>query len=112
MSMRKPDASLLAVRLLGRWTRLARQHVVLGAGCACGVGFGAVQLGDFEQQLLDYLRSKHGSLAAGSIADLLRDIAKTGGNPARPLLEDLERSFDSFDELHRVTPGAGSALRG
>jgi hypothetical protein len=110
MSMRKPDVSLLAVRLLGRWTRLARQHVVLGAGCACGVG--AVQLGDFEQQLLDYLRSKHGSLAADSIAELLRGVAKTGGSQARPLLEDLARSFDSFDELHRVTPGAGSALRG
>ena len=67
---------------------------------------------DFEQQLLDYLRSKHGSLAAGSIAELLRDIAKTGSNQARPLLEDLARSLDSFDELHRVTPGAGSALRG
>jgi hypothetical protein len=108
----RPDASLLAVRLLGRWTRLAREHVVLGAGCACGVAFGALKLGDFEEQLLDYLRSRHGGLPGGSIAGLLQGIAKSGGGEARTLLEDLERSLDSFDELHRVTPGAGSSLRG
>jgi len=85
---------------------------VLGAGCACGVAFSALKLGDFEQQLLDYLRSKHGSLSVDGIVGLLQGIAKTGDDRARPLLEDLERSLDSFDEVHRVTPGAGSALRG
>ena len=85
---------------------------MLGAGCACGVGFGALKLGDFEQQILDYLRSKHGSISGDSIAGLLQGIAKTGDDGARPLLEDLARSLDSFDELHRLTPGAGSAPRG
>jgi hypothetical protein len=108
----RPGASLDAVRLLGRWNRLAREHLVLGAGCACGVGFGALKLGDFEEQILDYLRSRHGDLAGDSIAGLLSGIAKSGSEKARPLLEDLARSLDSFDELHRVTPGAGSALRG
>ena len=86
--------------------------MVLGAGCACGVGFGALKLGDFEEQLLDYLRSRHGELAGDGIAGLLGGIARSGGETSWPLLEDLARSLDSFDELHRLTPGAGSALRG
>jgi len=48
---------------------------VLGAGCACGVAFSALKLGDFEQQLLDYLRSKHGSLSVDGIVGLLQGIA-------------------------------------
>ena len=85
---------------------------MLGAGCACGVAVSARKLGDFEEQILDYLRSKHGSLSGGSVAEILQGIAKTGDDKAQPLLEDLARSLESFDELHRLTPGAGSALRG
>jgi hypothetical protein len=85
---------------------------MFGAGCSCGVGMG-VRLQDFEQQILDYLHAKHGATAveragyrqgeAGSVTALLRAIATQGaGNGGHAaLLADLERSLDSFDELHR-----------
>lgn len=108
--MSASKVSLLAVELLGRWTQLARRHVPLGAGCACGLG--GLQLGDFEQQILDYLRAKHGGRVGASVAELLRGVAKSGDRKAQPLLADLTRSLDSFDELHGVTPAAGSSRRG
>ncbi len=116
------DAVLEATQLLGKWTRLAQGHVVFGAGCACGLGPGNLQLQDFEQQILDYLDSKYraagneavaGLLQAragykagesGSVQALLRSIA---GRPAGelggwlPLLADLRRSLESFEDLHR-----------
>ena len=88
---------------------------MFGSGCACGVGFGNLRLQDFEQQILDYLHEGHGAAAiepagyrereTGSVTALLRAIATQGtveqsaGQLA--LLADLERSIDSFDELHR-----------
>ncbi|TMH56675.1 MAG: hypothetical protein E6H62_04670 [Betaproteobacteria bacterium] len=115
MVAKKLSAAVEATRLLGKWTKLAQGHVMFGSGCSCGVGFGTLRLQDFEQQILDYLHTKHGAAAleragyrqgeAGSVTALLRAIATQGavGQPAGPLalLADLERSIDSFDELHR-----------
>jgi len=103
--MKNAAPSILAVRLLGRWTELARRHVPIGAGCVCGPGLAGVQLADFEAQVLEYLGSRHGGVSASSVAALLSDIAK--GESAvpvgerEPLLADLARTLDSFDELHR-----------
>jgi hypothetical protein len=99
------DAAILAVRLLGRWTELARRHVPLGAGCACGPGFAGVQLADFESQVIEYLRSRHGGVSSSAVAELLAGIAK-GESPVPAaergaLLADLARTLDSFDEVHR-----------
>jgi len=108
------STALEATRLLGKWTKLAQGHVMFGSGCSCGVGVG-VRLQDFEPQILDYLHAKHGAAAveragyregeAGSVTALLRAIATQGAveQPAGQLalLADLERSIDSFDELHR-----------
>jgi hypothetical protein len=114
VAARKLSAAVEATRLLGKWTRLAQGHVMFGAGCSCGVGVG-VRLQDFEQQILDFLHARHGAAAleragyrqgeAGSVTALLRAIAtqsaieRSAGRIA--LLADLERSIDSFDELHR-----------
>ena len=114
MVARKPSAAIEATRLLGKWTKLAQGHVVFGAGCSCGVGVG-LRLQDFEQQILDYLHATHGAAAleragyrqgeAGSITALLRATAMQGAageaTGQLELLADLERSIDSFDELHR-----------
>ena len=108
------STALEATRLLGKWTKLAQGHVMFGSGCSCGAGVG-VRLQDFEQQILDYLHARHGAAAvehagyrqgeAGSVTALLRAIATQGavGQHADrlALLSDLERSIDSFDELHR-----------
>ena len=97
--MRDSDAAVLAVRLLGRWTQLARQHLPLGAGCVCGAGLGGLKLGDIEQDLLAYLRERHG-VESTSVAGLLGlMIAERKGQNA--VLADIARTLDSFDELHR-----------
>lgn len=103
--MKHSEHAVLALRLLGRWTELARRHVPLGAGCACSPGLGGVQIADFESQMLDFLRSRHSVAAASGIAELLSGIARGGGAvPAAAhgaLLADLQRTLDSFDEVHR-----------
>lgn len=116
-------AAVEATRLLGKWLRVARGHVSFGMGCSCGVGMAKIQARDFELQILDYLYGKHSRASAdallalmrdhadyrpgeaGSITELLRAIA-TGASaietePQLALLDDLERSIDSFDEVHR-----------
>ena len=103
--MSGPSTAILAIRSLGRWTELARRHVPAGAGCACGPGFAGLQLGDFEGQVLDYLRSRHRGVSATGVAELLGQLAK--GESAMPepeqevLLGELSRTLDSFEELHR-----------
>jgi len=118
-------AAIEATRLLGKWLRVAQGHVSFGMRCSCGLatGKGNSQVKDFELQILDYLFGKHGSRAAepalamlreragyrtgeaGSITELLRAIATGASEPEAALqlelLRDLDRSIDSFDELHR-----------
>jgi hypothetical protein len=105
VAAKKLSAALEATRLLGKWTKLARGHVMFGSGCSCGVGFGNLRLQDFEPQILEYLRAKHGDSGHTAITELLRAIATQDSgkeSSARlALLSDLERSLDSFDELHR-----------
>lgn len=94
-----PTPAVLALRLLGAWNRIARGHVALSAGCSCGVGTSNVRVQDFEEQILEYLQGKHGSVPA-SIADLLTGIAKNGGEKSMAILADLERTIDSFEQQH------------
>ena len=96
------SAPVEATRLLGKWTKLAQGHVMFGAGCSCGVGFTNLRLADFEPQILDYLKTKHGIAGFAGVTDLLRSIATKGEAPGKPLelLADLERSLESFEELH------------
>jgi hypothetical protein len=103
---------LQAVQLLGRWTQLSGQHLAAGAGCSCGAGATSVRLQDFEQEILAYLRARHGDLVGPGMVELLRALARKPVPGAKALLRDLERSLASFEELHRISPAAGSARRG
>lgn len=94
-----PKPAVLALRLLGAWNRLAQGHVAMSTGCTCGVGASNLRVQDFEEQILEFLRDKHGA-NAGSIPDLLTAIVKAGGEGARALLSDLERTIDSFEQQH------------
>ena len=102
------------MQLLGKWTSLAQGHVLVGGNCSCGLGGGSLQIADFEQQILDYLAARASAQqapdgfisTAGSLGALLRTIA---AQPARsdsgewlPLLDDLKRTLESFDEQHRT----------
>jgi len=105
VAARKLSAAVEATRLLGKWTKLAQGHVMFGSGCSCGVGSGTLRLQDFEPQILDYLRAKHGDTGHTAITELLRAIATQDpgkeSSARLALLADLARSLDSFDELHR-----------
>jgi hypothetical protein len=114
-------AAIEATRLLGKWLRVAQGHLSFGMRCSCGMatGKGSIQVQDFELQILDYLFGRHTTAGlatlraragyrpgeAGSITELLRAIATESPELETELqlalLGDLDRSIDSFDELHR-----------
>jgi len=90
-----------ALRLLGAWRRIAQGHVALATGCSCGVGVSNLRVQDFEQDILEFLRGKHGDgYSQKTITDLLSDIARTNDAQARELLKDLEGSIESFEQQH------------
>ena len=99
------DARIEALQLLGKWTSLGQAHVLMGAGCSCGIAGASMRVEDFEQQILDYLRGKYPQARKSDrIAALLHSIAKPGNDDEGEwlsLLADLKRTLDSFDELHR-----------
>lgn len=96
-----PSVPVAAMQLLGKWNRIARGHVALSAGCSCGVGVSNLQVQDFEQDILDFLRGRHGdACSAESIAELLTGIARGREAGAKALLADLARSVESFEEQH------------
>jgi hypothetical protein len=102
--MKAKQPAVEAIRLLGRWQRLAGGHVVFGAGCSCGAVGTSVRVQDFEQDILGFLQGRHGEPArAPTILELLTRLGRGKHDPEkmRALLEDLERSIDSFDEMHR-----------
>ncbi len=105
--------SLRAIQLLGKWTRLSQGHIALGAGCLCGASFGSLQPLDYDQQIVEFLLGKHPGFAstnATRLDRLLGAIAKGGTGCTQQacaaLLDDVERSIESFGELH------GNPLRG
>ena len=122
---RKParDARVEALQLLGKWASLGRAHVLMGASCSCGLGGASQRVEEFEQQILDYLGGKHGAAGNDAVTHLLREPGgyqpgKSGSlgavlraiatQPASGdssqwilLLDDVKRTLDSFDELHR-----------
>ena len=116
------DMVLEARRLLGMWENLSRQHISMGAACACGIGGITVQLQDFEKDIVDYLVGKaeregrsdvlsflesQASQAPNgewSISALLVALADADVNPpaevSRMLLGNLGRTLSSFAKLH------------
>jgi len=90
------------VRLLGRWQKLAAGHMLLAGGCSCGVAATSVAVGDYERDILDFLRGRHArAAAADGIAPLLGLLAREGAKADLALLADLETSLGSFESLHR-----------
>lgn len=114
-----------AAQLLGKWTSLAQGHVLMGGNCSCGLGAGSLRIDEFEQQILDYLESKLAASGnavvrqalyeragydrgkSGSLSALLRSIAKDVAQADSAqwvsLLDDLNRTLQSFEEAHRGT---------
>jgi hypothetical protein len=100
------NARTEAAQLLGKWTSLSQGHVLMGGNCSCGLGGGSLQIGEFEQQILDYLDGKH-ALRDASLSALLRSITASAGEADQEkwlsVLDDLKRTLESFEEVHRAT---------
>ena len=116
-----------AARLAHLWSRLAAQHITLGAGCGCMVGGVSVSLEDFELDIVDYLWAEGERLGETVVVAFLlepgpidqqdRPVAnllarlesgEAGAAVADWLLSRLARTLDSFAKLHGP---AGSANR-
>ena len=96
-----PPVPVQAMQLLGAWNRIAQGHVALSTGCSCGVGISNLRVQDFEQDILAFLRGRHGDAFAGTtLAELLSGIARNNDPGARALLADLQNSISSFEEQH------------
>ena len=65
-----------------------------------------MRIDDFEQQILDYLKTKYAWVKSDRIVSLLREIAsgtaREEAGQLLGLLADLNRTFESFDDLHRA----------
>jgi hypothetical protein len=111
-----------ARRLLETWDRLGRAHMMIGAGCSCGIGGVVVALEDFEQDIADYLQAEAERLERHDVVKYLGQQGREGElwsiskllaglaepirfefcepNPRTFLLERLARTLDSFEKLH------------
>jgi hypothetical protein len=108
-----------ATRLGHLWSRLAAQHVTLGAGCGCMTGGVSVSLEDFELDIVDYLWAESERLgvapvvsfllAPGAINEQTKPVmllltrleeGEADEAVADWLLTRLARTLDSFARLH------------
>ena len=101
LSKRVATPAVVALQLLGAWNRIAQGHVALSTGCWCGVAVSTLRVQDFEHDILEFLRARHGGACSGSsIAELLGAIARSDDPGAQALLADLRGSIASFQEQH------------
>ena len=91
-----------AARLAQLWSRLAAQHVTLGAGCGCMVGGVSVSLEDFELDIVDYLWAESERLGQAVVEAFLLQPGPINQQvkPVLSLLTRLARTLDSFARLH------------
>jgi hypothetical protein len=116
------ESILEARRLLETWDRLGRAHMMIGAGCSCGIGGVIVALEDFEQDIADFLQGEAERLERHDVLKYLGQQGREGElwsisklliGLAQPLgsgfcepgartfvLERLARTLDSFERLH------------
>lgn len=111
-----------ANRLAQLWSRLAAQHVTLGAGCGCMTGGVSVSLEDFELDIVDYLWAESERLGVTAVEGFLLAPGPINeqAKPVMRLLTRLEdgeadeavadwlltrltRTLESFARLHGPT---------
>jgi hypothetical protein len=95
-------------RILNEWTLLSHTHIPIHGGCSCGGGAGHIHIGDFEHDILDYLRKKYAGVrndeaialfrgAHGSVEALLERISERASSPtAQLVLADIAKLVDSI----------------
>jgi len=119
------DVSQRAATLSRLWSELAVRHVALGSSCGCGAGGVSLQLIDFELDIVDYLEDQGLRSGVREVEEFFRarPTSQATGLPLQTLLEDLERdvfaaeasawllarlerTLNSFAELHGGRPQA------
>jgi len=100
-------------RILTEWALLSRAHIPIHGGCSCGGGAGHIHIGDFEQDILDYLWKKYAgpgddearslfNSAQGSVEMLLERISEhPSAAIAQSVLADIAKLVES---ITRVDP--------
>ena len=99
-------------RILNEWTLLSQAHVPIHGGCSCGGGSGHIHIGDFEQDIFDYLQKKYAGLrngaaislfrgAQGSVAMLLERIGEDASSTtAQSVLADIAKLVESITRVY------------
>ena len=82
-----------ANRLAQLWSRLAAQHVTLGAGCGCMTGGVSVSLEDFELDIADYLWAESERLGEVAVVAFLLQPGPID-QQTRPVMHLLTRLED------------------
>ena len=113
------DLAHKAGALLDLWSQLSAHHVVLGSGCACGVGGVSLRLEDFELDIVGYLEDAGLRCEVAAVVSFFQ-VLQSSPQPSQPLLALLhdmqqerlpgevaawllprmERTLRSFAELH------------
>ncbi len=120
---RDAELRVLALQLLGRWTRITQGHLSLGAGCSCGANDTVLlSASDLEPDLVRFLQARFGSeeslaglfVAAPALRmdQLLGALARLPRVPraAAALLDQIGSSLESFERLHGSPPTSSMPL--
>jgi hypothetical protein len=109
---------VLALQLLGRWTRIAQGHIPIGAACSCGAGGSAEPLSlsaaALEPDLMGYLLGRFGT--AGGVQGLFEPLDSSGQRgdaDVAPSDTSSARSCGLAELLTRVarSRAAGASIR-
>lgn len=120
------DLPSTAAHLGRRWQAIARRHVTIAFGCACGAPSGHISMADLEGDILAYLRDRYprgddpgvdavlrpqDAVDRSSLPDLFRRMSEPSG-PTSPaaarLAADLQRCVASAE---RAAVGRRGMLR-
>ena len=91
-----------ARELAEMWSRVSRQHLAAGAGCACGIGGFFLQASDFELDIVEFVINDAGKEGRAGLEAFIDIVA--GRGPDRYSLAAL---FDAIGRAdHISTPSA------
>jgi hypothetical protein len=78
MSMSAEQRHMEAQRLAGLWSRISRQHLSSGQGCACGFGGGLILQGaSFELDIIEFVLGEAQKHRHTEVASYVDRVSKT-----------------------------------
>lgn len=96
MSMSAEQRHMEAQRLAGLWSRISRQHLSSGQGCACGFGGGLILQGaSFELDIIEFVLGDAKKQGYTDVEPFVDAVSKRG--PDRYSLPDLFDAIGKYD---------------